>query len=590
MSRAQVITPALQGAPDSAFALYGNALRRQLSDILMRLRPQSARAVRVSGLTLPLKPPAPAGRHDAEALYAGHFVFPGGEVDCEGEIVFDVPAPTPEFSRELHGFEWLHALLEGDRLLWRVHARTLVAEWAMRRSHLPREAHEPAVMARRLVHLVSAAPRLLVGASETYTATFFRLLGWQVRRLMRVLPRASVPHEKLLAAIALAQASLALHGLAGMRERCLKDVCSLLNQQILPDGGHVSRSPAILLEVVAHLLPLRRALKEARLSVPSTLASALERAMPALRFFRHGDGGLALFHGVSDLAAARLAAVMAEDDVSGLPLVHACHAGYARLQQGQSLLIVDVGRPAPAHVNPQAALSALAFEFSHGGHRIITSCGAPRFPSADWRRAARRTAAHSAPMLNDRDAGRLLAGRLWKFLMQEDPVIGPRTVHAEVKSSVQGQLLEATHDAWVSLEGYECRRRIYLHADGTQLIGEDALVPMNGSKAAEGGDFVVRFHLHPSVQVAAARDGRSVIIVLPDKSVWRFEARNSALMLEDSVHLASSIGLRRTKQILLKVSAGENGAMLRWRLQRDPTGEKRRRPRRSDPGPQLPLA
>ncbi|WP_081910312.1 heparinase II/III family protein [Thermopetrobacter sp. TC1] len=590
MSRAQAITPALQGAPGSALALWGSALRQYASEVMARLRPQTALAIRVAGLAQPLAPPAPAHRYDADALYAGHFAFAGGEVACAGEIIFDVTPPTPEFARALHGFEWLHALLDGERILWRVHARTLVAEWATRRARLPREAYEPAVMARRLVHLISAAPRLLAGASEAYAETFFRLLAWHVRRLLRVLPRITVPHERLLAAIALANASIALNGLANLRERSLKELGTLLSEQILPDGGHISRSPAILLEIVAHLLPLRRAMKEARLPLPAALTSALERAMPALRFFRHGDGGLALFHGVSDLLAARLTAVLEEDDVCGLPLVHACHAGYARLQQGQSLLIADVGYPAPSHVNPQAALSTLAFEFSHGGHRVITSCGAPRFPSAEWRRAARRTAAHSAPTLGDRDAGRLLTGRFWRLLMREDPIIGPRTVQAEVTSSAQGQLLQAEHDAWAAQDGYECRRRIYLHADGTQLVGEDALVPAGTGRPAARDLFIIRFHLHPAVQAAPARDGKSVLLVLPDKSVWRFEARNSDLMLENSVYLTSSMGLRRTKQIVLQALVGENGALLRWRLQRDPAAEKRRRTRRAEPGPELPLA
>ena len=69
-----------------------------------------------------------------------------------------------------------------------------------------------------------------------------------------------------------------------------------LDRQILSDGGQIERSPAVQLAVMRHLVDIRAALREAQEETPPGLQNAIDRMAPMLRFFRHGDGGLALFN------------------------------------------------------------------------------------------------------------------------------------------------------------------------------------------------------------------------------------------------------------------------------------------------------
>ncbi len=544
---------------------------------------------RLRGLALELVPVGRPGGHDPAELYHGRFSFAGTVVETSGRIIFDHVIANEAWMHALHGFSWLGALLpeDGSRL-WRVFARTLVSDWQERAERLPQQAFAPEVMALRLIHFIAAAPRLLEGASGAWEEAFLRGLGWQVRRLSR-LPRAGLNlRQRLLRAIALAHAAFGLAGLEGQRTAAMARLGAELERQILPDGGHVSRSPAVLLEAVAHLLPLRAALEAARLEVPHALAAALERALPMLRFFRLGDGGLVLFNGVADAAAGWLGAVLEADPVAGSPLSHAPHSGYLRLACGRAVLVADCGVPPRPAAAEGAALSAAAFEFSFDAARIITGCGAPRIPQADWQAAARRTAAHSTLCMEEADAGQVHDGRIARALFGGPLLHGPRHMQAMARTTQAGMLGEIVHDAYAPARGLMHERRLFLPPGGCELRGEDVLRPVHEG-AARDGAFALRFHLHPAVSPTVSRDGASVMLTLADKSGWRFSARGARIMLEESVLLASGKGLRRTMQIVLHGETKDGRARVNWLLRQIAERPRNKARKLAQEAPSLPL-
>ncbi len=576
--------------PGSMTGLAGRAARAllgRLSDSVLRLLPRPL-PFRVRGLAHPPAPVPAGGVHDAAVLYQGRFSFAGRTVECDGRVIFDHDVSDAAWLRELHGFGWLRTLLDSERRLMTVFARTLVGDWQERSARLPSEAMEPAIAARRLMHWIAAAPTLVGGAPGGFEQAFFRSLAWQTRRLARMSRRRMLPHERMLTALALTHAAVGLAGLESLRGQALSRLAEELEWQILPDGGHVSRSPAVLLEIIAFLLPLRDAVAQARLPLPEGISGALERALPMLRFFRHGDGGLALLGGVADPAPGLLTAVLEADPVAGRPLSRAPHSGYLRMQQGAGLVIVDGGPALAPGIHPDAPLSVAAFEFSHGPFRIVTSCGAPRIPQPDWRTAARLTAAHSTMSVNGHDAGRILSGRIVEALFGTPVLTGPADVRADCREAPGGSLAEVEHDGFARCCGLRHGRRLFLMPDGVELRGEDTLLPAGGS-VSEGGVFTLRFHLHPSVRATLSRDGSSIMLTLPDRSGWKFSARGGRLRLEESVLLASGRGLRRTVQIVVEGDVAREGARVNWFLKRISEGGRRRRARKEREMPELPL-
>ena len=69
---------------------------------------------------------------------------------------------------------------------------------------------------------------------------------------------------------------------------------------------------------------------------PHDLRNARDRIAPMLRFFRHGDGALALFQGGLESDPRMIAGLLARDEVRGQPFHHARHSGYQRLAAGRT--------------------------------------------------------------------------------------------------------------------------------------------------------------------------------------------------------------------------------------------------------------
>jgi len=89
------------------------------------------------------------------------------------------------------------------------------------------------------------------------------------------------------------------------------------------------------------------------------------------------------------------------------------------------------------------------------------------------------------------------------------------------------------------------------------------------------------------VKASRLGDGRGVMLVLPNRDVWTFEALDDKVDLEDSVFLSGNDGPRRTAQIVIRQDA-RHAPSVRWSFARSTNGAAgaRRIARRE---PELPL-
>ena len=160
---------------------------------------------------------------------------------------------------------------------------------------------------------------------------------------------------RLQAVIALTYATLCLQGQSGSLRANARRLIEELRRQILPDGGHISRNPGALIELLVDLLPLRQLFSARNLQPPQALNNAIDRMMPMLRFFRHGDGNFAQFNGMGPTPVDLLATVLAYDDARGAPVANAPHSGYQRIDAGSTALLMDTGKPPPLALEPGSA-------------------------------------------------------------------------------------------------------------------------------------------------------------------------------------------------------------------------------------------
>jgi uncharacterized heparinase superfamily protein len=488
----------------------------------------------IEGPGTPIDPLTGGSAELGKDIYRGCFRLAGIAIDCEGSLLFDQAREHQPWQEVLHGFTWLEHLRATGRELGRVHARALISDWIGRRYGRRSTPLKSSVMARRLMSWIHHLPFYLPGASEEFSRLLFRSMTRQVRELQYRATFHRHSDARLTVLLALCHAAVGLRGLEGFRSQSFASLADLIHRSLYADGGHISRSPAELASLLLDLLPLRRACEEARIPIPARLHSAIERMLPMLRFFTQGDGGIALFQGAGDTLSDSCRAIFSADPVAGRPVSHAVHSGYVRLAAGGVTAIADAGLPVPEVINPRAALSPLAFEFSDGAQRVVINCGHPDLSSRAATAAARLPEAHSTATLNlasPDSSGPFGRWLTWLRTMRRP---APSRVDARIETSPVGMLFEGRHDTYAAATGFVHARSLFLSAKGNDLRGEDHFHFRDPGKGASAA-FTIRFHLHPALRATMSRDRKSVMLVLPCRAGWRFSARGARLELEESI-------------------------------------------------------
>jgi uncharacterized heparinase superfamily protein len=526
----------------------------------------------------------------AAEIYAGRFVFAGKIVTCHGRSIFDLEPPSEDWEVALLGFGWLRHLRAADTALTRANARSLVDDWISNPSRKRPVGRRADVLARRVISLLSQAPLVLGDTDGKFYRRYLRGLAREIRYLRYTMMDVDgVPRLQVL--IALCYAALCLANQGRHIRAATRKLSDELQRQILPDGGHISRNPGALIELLIDLLPLRQTFAARNIAPPAALLNAIDRMMPMLRFFRHGDGSFALFNGMSSAPSDILATLLAYDDTHGAPMANMPHTGYQRLDAGAMTLIIDTGPPPPPSVSQDAHAGCLSFELSSGPSRIVTNCGMPSTSRDNWRVFARSTAAHSTLTYHATSSCQFVELSAMKRLLHGAPVVsGPSNVESYREVVANGVLLTTSHDGYLPRFGVVHRRVLMVAHDGARLDGEDTVAPAPGARIkGNETDYAVRFHLHPSVKASRLSDGRGVMLVLPNRDVWTFEALDDKVELEDSVFLAGNDGPRRTVQIVIRQDS-RHAPSIRWSFVRSTTSasatSSRRGARRE---PELPL-
>ncbi len=382
----------------------------------------------------------------------------------------------------------------------------------------------------------------------------------QARHLSRSLPGQLTGLPLLRAIKGLIYCGLTLEG----REDYLEQGLNLLDQQIdkhiLTDGGFITRNPEDLHQVVRLLIDVRSALRQGGYPAIEKIQHGLDRAVPALRFFRHGDGKFSLFHHCQEGDDNALKQTVMQAGSRARTLNSLPHTGYERIAMGRSLLIADVGKPAGWPHDQRAHIAPLSFEFSHGRERVFVNCGTHP-TSADWQDALRSTPAHNTLIIDDRN--------MCDVHLDGSITHRPKTIVVDRDDKKETCLVDACHDGYVPVNGITHRRRFYMSDKGFDFRGEDNLTCSLGLATAH--DIAIRFHLHPKVMVSLIKGGAEALVRLGNGMGWRFTIVGGTLALENSIYLGEGIRPRKTKQLVIRGTMDSDHRQFKWALQKEST-------------------
>ncbi|MDR1826998.1 MAG: heparinase II/III family protein [Methylobacteriaceae bacterium] len=513
---------------------------------------------------------------EAHDIYAGYFVFEGHSVHAGGSSPFVAPPPSTAWAEALYGFGWLRHLRAAGTALAQANGRTLVQEFmnGVGFSRAPLANTTP-VVSRRLISFICQSPLILDGADHAFYMRFVRVIGVMVKKTRRDALHHPQPYARLQAIIALCYAGLCCEGLEWVFRKAGRWLNRELDRQILPDGGHISRNPGVLIDVLLDLLPLRQVYSSRGIPVPQALQAAIDRMVPMLRMFCFKDGSLAHFNGMGLTATDHMATLLMYDDVRAKPNARAPYSGYIRIEAGETVLIADVGAQPPLSQSRRACAGCLAFELTSGVQPLVVNCGAPLSASPALELAVRSTAAHStlgvvgdsqAEFLENSHGG--LTGLVTGWLIRRiGPVVlsGAESVILEQEDGDQTAHISAAHAAYRKLFGFDHRRSWSLSPEGDILNGEDTLIVAAGRSPAK--PLTIRFHLAPTVRTHMDEGGTVVILETGGGERWSFSAAPHAPALEESVFFSAGNGPQATSQIVLEIPP-DDARPVAWRFER----------------------
>ncbi len=485
----------------------------------------------------------------------GLFGLGGRAVTIGSESPFALTQAEPHWLEELHGFSWLgHLRADGSPEAIRV-ARRLVGDWIGRHRSGSGLVGRPVVLANRITSWLVNAALLLDEAEPAYYRSVLRSLGAQIRRLDALRHDTAPGIDRAVCAIALVKAALSID--AGTRHvtRLEGELLAELGRQIGPEGGHISRNPADGLELLVHLLPLR-GLYRAIGREPQPLADLVDRMFRFLDHMRLGDGTLARFNGMGQNRNDKLSAVLALDRGQGTPDIEAIAGSYARLRGGDTILVVDVGRPPPLEYASAAHAGCLSFEMSAGPHCILRNCGAPGAGFRNDNHAARSTASHNTLALDAKSSSHLVETPALEQLLGGRPLRGPSEVKAAILANDTHTSLQAQHDGYVADTAVLHERRLILSRDGRRLEGVDRLGGQSGVlRLPVDLPFAIHFHLGSDVDVRADPDGQAAMLTMEAFDLpWRFDVTGARLSIESSTDWAGVTGPTPGRQIVLRAT------------------------------------
>lgn len=534
----------------SAEQMRRRALTRALSSPLLRWRYGSSAPDQILIVPQELRAADPSFWFEIEN---DHFGLAGEIANLRGASPFRIVPPSDAWSRQLHGFGWLRHLAATEEDDAYAAAQDYVVEW-IKLNRTPKGiAFEPAVIARRLMSWIVQASMLLEGTdAKTYT-TIMSSIGEQLVQLSATWRNAPDGVPRMVSLIALVLADLAVSG----HDRQLKDaetaLIGELRRQVLDDGGHVSRNASVLADLVLDLLPLGQCFQARGRQAPEEIGAVVKRALTFLRFMRLGDGMLARFNGVSTGAPAVLATVLGYSAGENEAISEASASGYARMEKGDTVILMDVGSPPAIELSTQAQAGALSFEMTSRARLMFVNGGFPGPANSDWNSVARATASHNTLCLAETSSSRLVRHDKLEEIVGGLPIRGPNTLVVDLNDNDGHAVLAASQDGYVERFGLLHFRKLSVAEHGLRIEGLDRLeAPQGHIRLKDDLPFALHFHLHPDCVCERLSDRQQCRLRLNDGQVWIFSAEGADLSVEDSLYFVDSAGPRSNLQIVLR--------------------------------------
>lgn len=322
-----------------------------------------------------------------------------------------------------------------------------------------------------------------------------------------------------------------------------------LREQILSDGGHFELSPmyhAIALEDVLDLVNLARAY--GRQEDADFWAEFVPGMLHWLERMSHGDGDIAFFNDAAFGVAPDNDQLFAYASRLGFDLptgmrcpTHLTESGYVRLDNGEALLICDIGQVGPDYIPGHAHADTLSFELSVGSDRVFVNSGVSEYGESSERLRQRGTASHNTLMINNEDSSEVWSG----FRVAKRA----RAFVQKVEFDAAVQRVTAFHNGYHRVPGKPTHSRTWT-LTAASLTVEDTIE----------GEFIscfIFYHCHPGIQIEPLSLAfTDLLLHVSEKLVVRMRVDGASVSIQPATWHPQFGTVQENKKIMLEPKGG----------------------------------
>lgn len=518
--------------------------------------------------------PLPGHRAAGMALRAGHFLVHGAKTAISQVDFAGAARVTPPLERTIHSFSWLDDL-EGSAPREQIVpiAERILAAWLDANPGAPSKPGKGAAWSvanagNRLLNWIVHAPLILSGLDGSLRRPALRAIDDTARWLDRNVRKSEDVLAEVADWCAIVAAGLLMPDGKPRRLFAEAGLVKALGEMVGDDGGVLSRSPLAQMEAIELLVKLRACYEAVEREPVDALETMLAMLVPPLLALTHGDGSLGSWQGAWAIGGDRIGVLVEASRVRTRPLRDVRQWGYQRVVAQKSILQFDAAPPPMRRHARYGCASTLAFELSHAGERVIVNCGgaacAGGIVPVRLEQGLRASAAHSTLVLDDANSTAILInGGIGAGVSEVE--VDRRTLDSDTGAATR---LESCHNGYAGRYGLTHRRILILRDDGTELRGEDLLIP-TGRKGKRGKvGFAVRFHLGPGIEAGLSEDGQGAGLALPDGSYWQFRAGGREISVEDSIWVDAHARPVPIRQLVLQGLISRGGGNFAWLLKK----------------------
>jgi uncharacterized heparinase superfamily protein len=342
----------------------------------------------------------------------------------------------------------------------------------------------------------------------------------QILSLESRLERELLANHLLKNAKALVFAGALLEAPESDRWRCLGQqiLREQIAEQILPDGGHIERSPMYHAWILDDLLDIQHLFESCPPDAPECALEVSQCINSMGRYLSqiiHPDGEIPLFND-SQLDVTRPTAQILSDAgapmenslQSGIEVKAMCDTGYATIRDtiARSFLIFDCGPLGPDYQPGHGHSDVLSYELTLQGQRVIVDTGVSSYERGPERHYERSTAAHNTVRVDGLDQAEIWGG----FRVGRRPAVCPIRC-----GEIAGfQFVRGTHFGYKQQDVVHSRTIIRLNGDSWVFVDT-----LSGKGSHKVESFI---HLHPAIRLLPCTEMQ---ITSPDMMVprWVFE-------------------------------------------------------------------